>query len=591
MGQRRRLGLIGLLLILQTALGLLSPWPVKVLVDNVLAGKELPPAVAWITGLPGGGTPTALAGWLATAMVAIFVALRLAEALRTYLESGAGERMTYELAEELFDRVQRISFSSIARTPTGDLLKRVTDDAAFVRDLVVGVAIPVFSSFLALVSMFIVMWALSPRLAIVAIAVAVPAAIIARVFSRPMTRRHYALAGSEAALVSHAEQTLMALPEVASFQREAREDAVFSRLARSTIHEGLRVQASESFYGISRSVLSALGVAAVMLVGGAIVIDGVLSVGDLLVFLSYLGMTVSVLDEMGITTTSYAKAAARARRVVEVLEFEEGVRDPVSPVDLPGLVSGGGRGVGFEGVVFGYEEGERVLDGIDLAVDAGETVALVGRTGVGKTTLVSLIPRFFDPWEGRVVMDGVDLRDLRLEEVRAQVGLVRQDPLLLPISVGENIAYGRPDASFEEVRAAAEAANAAEFIDRLPGGYDTVLVEQGASLSGGQRQRLAIARALLKDAPILVLDEPTAALDAETESLLVEALERLMQDRTTFVIAHRLSTVRHADRIVVLDQGRIVETGSHHDLLNRQGQYHHLHQLQFAETEVEVDLR
>src|SRR5262249_48677628 len=254
------------------------------------------------------------------------------------------------------------------------------------------------------------------------------------------------------------------------------------------------------------------------------------------------------------------------------------VRDRPGAIPLPTA-----RGhVRFEGVTFGYLPGRPVLHDITLDVPAGQTLAVVGFTGAGKTTLVSLVARFFDPWRGRVLLDGHDLRDLQLHGLRRQVALVLQEPFLFPWSVADNIAYGRPGATREQIEAAARAANAHEFIVRLPQGYDSVVGERGATLSGGERQRLSIARAVLKDAPVVVLDEPTSALDAETEGLLLGALRRLMAGRTTFIIAHRLSTVRHADRIVVLDDGRMAEAGTHRELLERNGLYAHLHGIQFG---------
>jgi ATP-binding cassette subfamily B protein/subfamily B ATP-binding cassette protein MsbA len=252
-----------------------------------------------------------------------------------------------------------------------------------------------------------------------------------------------------------------------------------------------------------------------------------------------------------------------------------------------GAMNGRGR-VGFERVTFGYEAGRPVLHQVTLEASPGETVALVGATGAGKSTLVSLIPRFFDPWQGRVTFEGVDVRDLTLSSLRAQVALVLQEPYLLPLGVAENVSYGRPGAGRAEIEAAAVAANADEFIRRLPAGYDTVLGERGATLSGGEKQRLAIARAFLKDAPVLVLDEPTSALDAETESQLLVALERLMRGRTTFIIAHRLSTIRRADRIVVLEGGRVAEVGSHRELLDAGGIYSRFHGCQAGGRRGEV---
>jgi ATP-binding cassette subfamily B protein/subfamily B ATP-binding cassette protein MsbA len=292
------------------------------------------------------------------------------------------------------------------------------------------------------------------------------------------------------------------------------------------------------------------------------------------------------METLAYLSSSFASASARARRVLEILDADEEIRDAPGALVLPVHVAGKSGGISLEGVSFGYEPGRAVLHDINLDVAPGETLALVGPTGAGKTTLVSLIPRFFDPWQGRVILDGTDIRDIQVASLRNRVSLVLQDPFLLPLTAGENIAYGRPEASREEIVAAAVAANADGFIRELPEGYDTPLGERGATLSGGQRQRLAIARALLKDAPILILDEPTSALDARTEALLLEALERLMQGRTTFIIAHRLSTIRNADRIVVIEDGRIAETGTHSNLIAANGAYAHLYaqQLLTADT-------
>jgi ATP-binding cassette subfamily B protein/subfamily B ATP-binding cassette protein MsbA len=283
------------------------------------------------------------------------------------------------------------------------------------------------------------------------------------------------------------------------------------------------------------------------------------------------------------TYIALQSAGAGIDRVSEILEQEPEVRDRPGAITLPGRSHGHVR---LEGVTFGYDADRPVLRDVSLEARPGQTVAVVGPTGAGKSTLVSLVARFFDPWSGRVTLDGRDLRDIRLADVRAQVSLVLQEPFLFPLSVAENIAYGRPDATREQIVAAARAANADEFIDRLPEGYDTVIGHRGATLSGGQRQRLSIARALLRDAPVLILDEPTSALDAETERLILQALRRLMDGRTTFIIAHRFSTVRRADKIVVLDGGEVVETATHDELLARGGLYARLYELQAGTRDV-----
>jgi ABC-type multidrug transport system fused ATPase/permease subunit/glycosyltransferase involved in cell wall biosynthesis len=583
--QWRWLLVILLLTAVLAVMSALQPLPLKILIDNALGSVPPGGIIETALGFVGlEGTQWVLVVVAASASVMVGLVFSLAAVALDRSWEVAGQRMVYSLAADFFRKLQRLPLAFHQDQATGDLLSRLTTDSWSVYTLTDALMISPLVQVFTMGVVGYAAWQLDPYLAVVCFLLVPPIVLLARYLGRSLERRTTTNREAKADVVTFVHRVLGAIPLVQVYNAQERNRRRLADLAGKSVRAVQQASLLESMLSSAGGLVMAIGSAVVFFLGSIRVFGNTITLGTLLVFVAYLEVLRRTGDNL---LQLYARArAAKAglRRVVEVLEFEEGVRDPVRPVDLPGLVSGGGREVGFEGVVFGFEEGERVLDGVDLVVDAGETVALVGRTGAGKTTLVSLIPRFFDPWEGRVVMDGVDLRDLRLEEVRAQVGLVRQDPLLLPISVGENIAYGRPDASFEDVMAAAETANAAEFIDRLPDGYDTVLLEQGASLSGGQRQRLAIARALLKDAPILVLDEPTAALDAETESLLVEALERLMQDRTTFVIAHRLSTVRHADRIVVLDRGRIVETGSHHDLLNRQGQYHHLHMATQAEV-------
>ena len=326
-------------------------------------------------------------------------------------------------------------------------------------------------------------------------------------------------------------------------------------------------------------LVTSVGTAAIMWLGARYALEGKMTVGTILVFLSYLGSLYGPLNAMTYTASTLQHAAANADRVIEILDTLPDVEDSphAREVSLQGHVR-------YEGVTFGYEPDRPVLKGMSLEAKPGEVLAIVGPSGAGKTTLVSLLIRFFDPWSGRVMVDDQDIRELRVRSLRQQVAIVLQDPFIFPLTIAENIAYGRPGATGEEIVAAAVAANADGFIRHLPEGYDTVVGERGATLSGGEKQRLSIARAFLKDAPILILDEPTSALDAGTEFLLLDALARLMKGRTTIIIAHRLSTIRNADRVLVMDRGEIVGHGTHSELMVRGGLYANLYHQQMRGT-------
>lgn len=579
--ERRPLaGLFGLVL-LGIGLEALLPWPLKLILDHVLKDEALPAIVGWLHALPGAGNAMGLLAWLAASVLIVYLAAQAIHLLKALIQAGASGRMQYGLARDLFERLQALSLTFHGRTSKGDLVRRVAVDTGCVPTLVSGVFFPLLTALLTLLVLFAIMWQLDRTLATAAVAVAVPMGVLMKLLGPRMSERAYQQQQLEGEVWTVAEHTLTSLPLVQAFGREQHEGSRFKGVSVRTIRAYMRSIASQIQFKIGVDGCVATGTATVMVVGGLHVLNGTSSVGTLVVFLSYLTALYAPLVTLAYLSPTFAGAAGSARRVTEVLNSAEMVQDQprARPLDSPG---GRIRGhISMENIVFGYEPGRPVLRGIDLEALPGETMALVGATGAGKSTLLSLLPRLFDPWEGRILFDGHDIRAATLASVRAQVSFVLQDPFLLPLTVAANIAYGRPDAKREDIVAAATAANADEFIRRLSNGYDTVIGERGVTLSGGQRQRLSIARALLRDAPILILDEPTAALDAETESLVLEAIERLTRGRTTFIIAHRLSTVRRAGRIVVLDAGRLVESGTHDELLARPGPYRRLHALQF----------
>jgi ATP-binding cassette subfamily B protein/subfamily B ATP-binding cassette protein MsbA len=492
----------------------------------------------------------------------------------------AGQRMANSLAADLFRCLQRRSLILHNRTSVGDSLSRLSSDTWCVSTLTSSLLISPARNVVGLVFLGIVGWKLNPQIALLSLMLAPLLGCSSVFFGRKLKQRAKRSREVQARLLSFVQQTLAAIPVVQAFAREDLNRRRFEDLAGEVTDWSQRGAVINSIYGMVNGLITTLGVAIVLYLGGQRVLSGDLSVGGLLVFLTYMRNLQGASEGLVNTYGTLKPVEASIDRVLEILD------SPGSVVDRPGALAmplrASGRHVRIENVTFGYEPGRPVLHNVTLEARPGETVALVGDTGAGKTTLVSLIPRFFDPWEGRVTIDGIDIRDAQLRSVREQIALVLQEPFILPLTIAENIAYGRPDASRQEIIAAATAARARDFIDRLPHGYDTVVGERGATLSGGEKQRLSIARALLKNPPILILDEPTSALDAATEALLMEALERLMAGRTTFIIAHRLSTVRHADQIVVLEHGRVVERGNHDELIGSDGLYSRYCSMQFA---------
>ena len=567
----------------------LQPWPLKILVDYALGQTALPaPIRSLLEHFNLTVTPALLIVAAAVGSLGLYALNATLDVGLSWAWSAAGQRMVYNLAESLFHRLQRLSLLFHSRRSVGDLLSRLTYDTYCIYTLTDVLLASPGRHVLMLTTIGIVAWRLEPTLTILSLAVAPLMAGSALVFGFRLKRQMRQYREAQSRLLSFVHQTFTALPVVQAFSREDYNKQQFQHRAADTIASLQRDTLLKNIYGFLNTSVTTVGTAIVLYFGGQQVLSGTMTVGSLLVFLAYLQ---SMQDAFKGLLTTYGKlksVEANVDRVLEVLDAKEGVWDAPAARLLPTPSTGVRGQVRLEEVSFGYEPGYPVLQNITLEAHPGETIALVGATGSGKSTLVSLIPRFFDPWQGRVLFDEVDVREVQLQSLRSQIALVLQEPFLLPLTVAQNIAYGRPSAGQEEIVAAARDANAEEFIQQLPQGYDTTIGERGATLSGGQKQRLAIARALLKDAPVLILDEPTSALDAQTEALLLEALERLMVGRTTFIIAHRLSTIRQANRIVVLERGKVVEMGTHQDLLLIGNVYPRLHSLQFSNSPQEV---
>lgn len=562
--------ILTLILVLGLALSVaaaLQPWPLKILVDYALA--PTPPAGA-----------SALVVAAAAASLALFAATAALDAGATWAWSALGHRMVYDLAGDLFLRMQRLSLAFHTRRPLGDSITRITGDAWCVHAVTDGVLISPARHLFTLASVAALAWQLDRALCLLALTAAPVLAASALYFGERLKGFERHKREAQARLASFVHQVLGAMPLVQAFAAAPRNRAAFDALAEDAAKASRGSVRVEDGYRAVNALAITVGIALVLYAGGRRVLAGDLSLGSLFVFIAYL-RTLETASRGLLTAYGRLRAAqASIDRVLEIMDAPPALEERPGACPLPEVERGARGRVVFERVGFDYEPGRPVLKDIDLEVRPGEMLALVGSTGAGKSTLAALLLRFFDPAHGRVLLDGVDLRDVQLKSLRAQVSVVLQDPFLLPLSVAENIAYGCEGASRDEIVAAAAAANAHGFIRALPQGYDAVLGERGVTLSGGERQRLAIARAILKDARVLILDEPTSALDAQTESRVVEALEHLMADRTTLIIAHRLSTVRRANRIALLEGGRLVELGSHDELIAAGGRYAELFALQ-----------
>lgn len=551
---------------LLTAIGLIRPYLTRWLIDDVIYGGRMD--LLWPIGL---------------AVVAVALVRGVFNYGRQYLGEWAGQKTVYVLRAALYEKLQQLSFTFYDNAKTGDLMSRLTLDLDAFRMLFAQGFVFIMDFFFMVGFGMIAMWLMSPRLTLVTFALMPFLAVAVLRFDRRIRPAYAAIRESLSRLTTVVQENITGIRTVKSFAREGHEVERFHERNEEFARKNVVATDLIATYIPIMEAIGNLSATLLLWYGGRLVIRHEITLGELVAFFSLIGYLIWPLRELGFLVNLVEQAQAAGVRLLEILEAPPHVASPPKPV----IVKQPRGSVRFEEVSFRYSDGPIVLEDIELDAPAGKTVALLGATGSGKTTLVSLIPRFYDVTRGRVRVDGVDVRQWDLHALRSQVGFVLSDTFLFSASIRENIAYGRPGASQAEIERAARLAQAHEFIRELPQGYDTVVGERGLGLSGGQKQRIAIARAILADPRILVLDDATSSVDMETEYLIQEALEELMEGRTTFIIAHRLSSLRRADEILVLDRGRIAERGRHEELLLRGGIYRQVYDVQFRDYEEE----
>jgi len=579
---RKQLFLAVSAMVLDAAISVFRPWPLKVVIDGVLSHKpsRVPLLRAWLDTAPLSRTELLYGACAATLLIAIITG-----SLTYYITWAMGDlaqHFVFAMRRDLFAHLQRLSLRFHDHQRTGDLTTRLTSDTQAIQEMIANGITVLGTNGCLLAGMLVVMFWLNWRFALVSLSVAPLLFWTVFRYKRRIKAASRRARASTGQLASLAQETLASIRIVQGLSQEEQQDERFQERSESHHQANLDVVRYQARVVPLVDVFAAIGITIVMWYGATRVLAGELTTGDVVLFFAYITSLYNPMKGLARSSYLFSKASVGAERISEVMSVRSEVTDREGALAVSRLKGD----IEFRNVAFAYETGQIVLSHINLTIAAGEKVAIVGATGAGKSTLASLIPRFYDPSEGQVRIDGQDIRNYSLQSLREQISLVLQESLLFSGTIRDNIAFARPGASDKEIAAAAATANADEFIQRLPEGYETLVAERGTTLSGGQKQRIAIARAILRDAPILILDEPTSGLDAVSERTVMEALERAVVGRTTLIIAHRLTTVRLADRIVVLERGRIVEEGTHTELVAHNGRYARLYRLQMtAETE------
>jgi ATP-binding cassette, subfamily B, bacterial len=558
---------------------LLQPWPLKIVLDDVLRSHQSHAWAMRVVHRIVGTDKMAVLEFACAAVLAIAVLDAICTYGEKYLTTSVAQWVSYDLRLTIYSHIQRLSLAFHDQKRTGDLISRVTADIDSIQSFITQGLLGVLINAMTLIGMIAVMFVLNWRFTLIALSVVPVLFAMVYIYTRKIKKASREVRKKEGEITSVVEEVLTSIRVVKAFAREDYEVQRLEKESLEAVEISLRARTLKAKLTPLVGIVVAVGTGLVLWFGSRLVMDGALSAGELVVFILYLGKMYKPMQEISKMTDTYSKAAVGYERIQEILDTHLEVKD-----------SGGARrapkfkgDIEFDDVSFAYGDGPPILKNVTLQMKAGQVCAFVGPTGAGKTSIISLIPRFYDPNSGVVKIDGTDIKQYQQKSLRQQMSFVLQETVLFHAPLWQNIAYGKPNCSRAEIMKAAEMANAAEFIEKLPEGYDTVLGERGMTLSGGQRQRIAIARAVIRNTPILILDEPTSGLDSASEKLVFEALDRLMEGRTVVVIAHRLSTIQKADMIYVIKDGEIVESGKHEELMKEKGLYAELHDLQFKD--------